>query len=195
MATIVKVAGALLPSTADTPLDNRSRVAVPEDILNIENPYLGMLVFCSSDGKTYQITALKEKVIGAITVPNAAVDKYKVFGGSTGTPGDVDNLALPKVSATATTLSAGSDATAEVNETTNAAGEAEWVFNFGIPRGADGTPGDETPGTVTAANVSVADAGDYFVADTVEGVLQEVGATLSGLDELLATAADNAEAL
>ena len=159
-----------------------------------------MLVFCSSDGKTYQITALKEKVVGAITVPNAAVDKYKVFGGSTGTPGDVDNLALPKVSATATTLSAGSDATAEVNETTNAAGEAEWVFNFGIPRGADGTPGDETPGdetpgTVTASKVSVEDTGDYFVADNVEAVLQEVGKSLNGVDALLAATANSLEAI
>ena len=83
MAT-VKTAGGLIPGTVDTPLDARGRVSAEAEIMNIENPVLGALVFCSENGKYYKITALKSKQIGALTVPNAAVAEYEEFqsGGS-----------------------------------------------------------------------------------------------------------------
>ena len=37
-----------------------------------------------------------------------------------------------------------------------------------------------------AENIAVTDAGNYFQGSTVEAALQEVGATLAGLEQLLA---------
>ena len=37
----------------------------------------------------------------------------------------------------------------------------------------------------SASNISIADSGNYFSGNTVEAALQEVGATLSGLESLL----------
>ena len=76
MAT-VKTAGGLIPGTVDTPLDARSRVSAEAEIMNIENPVLGALVFCSENRKYYKITALKSKQIGPLTVENAAVAEYE----------------------------------------------------------------------------------------------------------------------
>ena len=75
MATI-KIADSVIPSKTNTPLDARCRVAVESDILNIENPFIGMEVYCLDNGKFYVVTGLKSKVVGAITVDDAAVDTY-----------------------------------------------------------------------------------------------------------------------
>ncbi len=76
MSTI-ETSGALRPGTADTPLDQRTRVNSTADINNIELPYLGMLVYCIATGKYYKITKLKSKQLGALTVPDAAVGAYE----------------------------------------------------------------------------------------------------------------------
>lgn len=81
MSTI-ETAGSLRPGTADTPLDQRTRVNSTADISNIELPYLGMLVYCIETGKYYKITKLKAKQLGALTVPDAAVDTYEELGAS-----------------------------------------------------------------------------------------------------------------
>ena len=72
----IKVAGAVIPSKVDTPLDARSRITAEVDILNIDNPAIGQLVYCIANGKFYVVTGLKAKQIGAIQVQNAAVDTY-----------------------------------------------------------------------------------------------------------------------
>lgn len=77
MSNNVKIANSVIPSKVDTPLDARSRVVAEADILNIENPAIGQLVYCTGNGKFYVVTGLKAKQIGAITVQNAAVDTYK----------------------------------------------------------------------------------------------------------------------
>ena len=79
MSNNVKIANSVIPSKVDTPLDARSRVANESEILTIENPAIGQLVYCIATGKYYTITGLKAKNIGAITVQNAAVDTYKEF--------------------------------------------------------------------------------------------------------------------
>lgn len=73
----IKVANAVIPSKVDTPLDARSRITAEVEILNIENPAIGQLVYCINNGKFYVVTGLKAKQIGAITVQNAAVDTYE----------------------------------------------------------------------------------------------------------------------
>jgi hypothetical protein len=77
MSNNVKIANSVIPSKVDTPLDARSRVVSEADILNIENPAIGQLVYCINNGKFYVVTGLKAKQIGAITVQNAAVDTYE----------------------------------------------------------------------------------------------------------------------
>lgn len=73
----INVAGSLIPSTANTPLDARCVVATEADILNISLPYIGMLVYCTGTAKYYKITALGSKSIGALTVENAVVSAYE----------------------------------------------------------------------------------------------------------------------
>lgn len=81
------IASAVLPGSVDTPLDARSRVSGVSDILNIENPYIGQLVYCTGDGKYYIVRSLKAKQIGVFLVENAAVDRYEEFSpGSGGKP-------------------------------------------------------------------------------------------------------------
>lgn len=73
----ITIAGALIPSTADTPLDKRARVASAADIAAIENPFVGMHVFVTATGREYVVKSLKAKTIGALEVPNAAIDDYE----------------------------------------------------------------------------------------------------------------------
>ena len=77
MSNNVKIANSVIPSKVDTPLDARSRVVAEADILNIENPAVGQLVYCTGNGKFYVVKTLKEKQVGAIMVQNAAVDTYE----------------------------------------------------------------------------------------------------------------------
>lgn len=81
MATI-GISGPLRPTTTNTPCDERTRVATEGDILNIEMPFVGMIVYCIANGKYYKITSLKSKTIGGIEIPDRLVDDYEEFGAS-----------------------------------------------------------------------------------------------------------------
>ena len=78
----IKVAGSLIPTGVNTPLDKRSRVATLAEIANLGNPVLGAIFYCEEDHKHYKITRLKSKTIGPAVVENAAVDSYEEFGGN-----------------------------------------------------------------------------------------------------------------
>ena len=71
--------GNLIPSTVNTPLDARTRIAALADVASIENPVLGGIFYCVATGKHYRITALKSKAVGPLTVENAAVDTYEAI--------------------------------------------------------------------------------------------------------------------
>jgi len=77
---IREVQGALIPAMVDTPLDSRTVIAAPEDIRGIELPYVGMLVYCRGDGKTYRVESLAPRRIGMLTIPDAAVGTYSELG-------------------------------------------------------------------------------------------------------------------
>lgn len=77
MSNNVKIAKSVIPSKVDTPLDARSRITAEVEILNIENPAVGQLVYCTGNGKFYVVKTLKVKHVGAIMVQNAAVDTYE----------------------------------------------------------------------------------------------------------------------
>ena len=80
----IKIADSVIPSKANTPLDARSRVATEADILNIEAPAVGALVYCLANGKFYVITGLKEKMVSAMAVPDLAVATYEEFDPGSG---------------------------------------------------------------------------------------------------------------
>ena len=74
--TNIKVAGSVIPSKVNTPLDARNRVATVADILSIEGPAIGQLVYCLENGKFYVITALQPKLVGTVPVADMAVAEY-----------------------------------------------------------------------------------------------------------------------
>jgi hypothetical protein len=76
----VIVSGPLMPSTKDTPIDARTRVATLDDIVNIQVPYIGMIFFVMSEGKHYTVKSLKSKDVNGIIVENASIDEYEEFG-------------------------------------------------------------------------------------------------------------------
>ncbi len=81
------VASSVIPASTDTPLDARSRISAESEMFNIENPYVGLVVFCVDNGKFYVVKRLKAKQIGVFLVENAAVDAYEeIFSGSGSDP-------------------------------------------------------------------------------------------------------------
>lgn len=81
MAEILS-SGGFKPTTLDQPIDVRSRVATEAEIMNIENPHVGLLVRVMETGAWYEITALQPKNVGGVAINNAAVAAYIPFGGS-----------------------------------------------------------------------------------------------------------------
>lgn len=57
---LVHVAGSLRPKTDNTPLDGRTRVASESDIMTIPLPFVGMIIYCTGNGKYYKVTSLNE---------------------------------------------------------------------------------------------------------------------------------------
>ena len=72
----VITAGALIPGTADTPLDDRTRVATLADIADVEMPFVGMEIYCVATAKKYRVVSLKNKTVNGVVVANLAVDEY-----------------------------------------------------------------------------------------------------------------------
>ena len=74
---LIEVAGSLIPGTVNTPLDQRTRVNALSEISSIENPFVGMKIYCTGTGKTYTVKSLKEKLIGSFTVQDALINEYE----------------------------------------------------------------------------------------------------------------------
>ena len=92
----IKVAGSLVPGTVNTPLDGRSRVATLAELENLQNPYLGQLVYCLANGKYYVITALMSRIIGAREVKDAAVAAWQELATGDGGGSSISTLQLVK---------------------------------------------------------------------------------------------------
>ena len=99
--------GGFKPSTKDTPIDIRSRVATERDILDIPNPYVGMIIYVQDTGKRFEVLSIKDIQSGLSKV--SRVDTYKEFavGGSQEVDlgpyatteyvdGEIDNLNIPE---------------------------------------------------------------------------------------------------
>ena len=77
--SIIETATSLRPGIVDTPLDARCRVNTLADISTIELPYVGQIIYCIETGRYYKVTALKPRLIGALTVLDAAIDTYEAI--------------------------------------------------------------------------------------------------------------------
>jgi len=72
----VITAGALIPGTADTPLDDRTRVASLTDVADIEMPFVGMEFYCVETQKKYRVLSLRNKTVNGVVVAAMAIDEY-----------------------------------------------------------------------------------------------------------------------
>lgn len=92
MSAVTKTTGQLIPGDVNTPLDARTRVATLNEVVNIQNPFIGCLFYCEDDGKLYVVRTLKAVTINGESVANGAIDTYEEFKrGSTPTIGDNGN--------------------------------------------------------------------------------------------------------
>lgn len=69
--------GGFKPTSADTPLDIRTRVETEADIMSIPRPYVGMVVYVKDTGKRFEIISLKDIKSGMTTIKDGAVDEYR----------------------------------------------------------------------------------------------------------------------
>ena len=152
MAT--KTTGNLIPSNTNVPLDARARISSLEDMVNIGNPYIGLIVYVVSSGKLYVVTGLKSKEVDGVLVENAAVNTYEELEG-------ISNIAIGGV----TTVLATEQAHVEVVKTGTTA-----TLHFAIPQGEDGEDGEDgiTP-SITVGDVTVVDNPEEANVTVAEG--------------------------
>ena len=89
--------GGFKPTTKDTPIDVRSRVATESDIQDIPNPYVGMLVYVLDSGKRFEVLSLKEVTSGLSKI--SKVDQYKEFTVTANGAGENGATFTPQVDA------------------------------------------------------------------------------------------------
>ena len=70
-------------SSPDTPPLSGCRVNTVEELMDIENPYIGQQVYVIGTGKTYIVRSLKRREIGGMIIENAQIDRYEEFGSPT----------------------------------------------------------------------------------------------------------------
>lgn len=81
MSNNILIAGSVIPTTADTPLDARARIQKLADLTAIEMPFVGMEVYCLETARKYRVLSLKNKIVNGVAVANMQVDKYETVDG------------------------------------------------------------------------------------------------------------------
>lgn len=104
--------------------------------------------------------------------------------GPAGTPGKSATIQIGSV----TTLDAGSEATVE-----NVGTSTDAIFNFGIPKGVDGTSGTGGTGNVSSDTINSIQVVDSLPATEVEGVLYLVKEVVNLYNYLTAPILNNAK--
>ena len=75
----IEVANSLIVGQTNTPLDARTRIATLADTATVANPFVGMRVYVLDEAKSYIVKSLKDKLIGAYTVPDAQIDTVEIM--------------------------------------------------------------------------------------------------------------------
>lgn len=73
---MITISDKLMPGTPDTPIDARAVVDTEADIMDIQLPYVGLIVYCKETGKHYKILSLGPRRIGNFDLENAGVGTY-----------------------------------------------------------------------------------------------------------------------
>ena len=69
--------GGFKPSSADAPLDIRTRIETLADVSTIPMPYVGMIFYVRDTGLRYEVLSLKDRKSGLSTIKNALVNEYR----------------------------------------------------------------------------------------------------------------------
>lgn len=72
----ILLGGMFRPTEQNCPTREGELIGSLDKIHDIPNPRVGMRVYVENTGKEYIIKSLKDKTIGGVNVPNAAVDKF-----------------------------------------------------------------------------------------------------------------------
>lgn len=72
----ILLGGMFRPTEQNCPTREGELIGSLDKIHDIPNPRVGMRVYVENTGKEYVIKSLKDKTIGGVNVPNAAVDKF-----------------------------------------------------------------------------------------------------------------------
>lgn len=73
----ILLGGMFRPSEQNCPTREGELIESLDKIYDIPNPRVGMRVYVENTGREYIIKSLKEKTIGGVTVPDAAVDVFE----------------------------------------------------------------------------------------------------------------------
>lgn len=73
----ILLGGMFRPTEQNCPTREGELIGSLDKIHGIPNPRVGMRVYVENTGKEYIIKSLKDKTIGGVNVPNAAVDKFE----------------------------------------------------------------------------------------------------------------------
>ena len=76
---VIHSSGGFIPVSTNTPIDKRTIVETEADIVNIPNPFIGMIVYVKDTKQRFEITALKPKKSGFASIPDALVDVYVAY--------------------------------------------------------------------------------------------------------------------
>lgn len=103
MSEYIEVGQPLQFTDPNTPTRVGEIVENVSDIYNIPSPRLGMQVFVKSEKKSFVITSLKNKVVGGVNVPEAAVEAFEPVGAKSITwnndtnPSNMNNIVVAGV--------------------------------------------------------------------------------------------------
>ncbi len=75
--SVTEIPNPITLGQTDQPLDARARIAGLDQVGSIDNPFIGMMFYSIAERKTYKVTKLKARQVGAMTVPNRAIDTYE----------------------------------------------------------------------------------------------------------------------
>ena len=73
----ILLGGMFRPTEQNCPTREGELIGSLDKIHDIPNPRVGMRVYVENTGKEYIIKSLKDKTIGGVNVPNAAVDRFE----------------------------------------------------------------------------------------------------------------------
>lgn len=73
----ILLGGMFRPTEQNCPTREGELIGSLDKIHDIPNPRVGMRVYVENTGKEYVIKSLKDKTIGGVNVPNAAVDRFE----------------------------------------------------------------------------------------------------------------------